>query len=83
LGRAGGLFGQFFSLFLGHAGLVFLQGVLRNRGGKLCFFCGQFVVKCVVKDGWLMVMFPGRKICQSFQLYLSADLGTVGDLPLN
>jgi hypothetical protein len=36
-------------------------GVLANCGGRSWYFCGDFVVRCVVKDGGLMVLFTPEK----------------------
>jgi hypothetical protein len=51
--------------------VVFLQGVLANCGGRSWYFCGDFVVRCVVKDGGLMVPFHARKILHYFELFFA------------
>jgi hypothetical protein len=44
-GRASALLFVFRLIFLG-GGVVFLQGILRKRGGRRWFFDGGFVVGC-------------------------------------
>jgi hypothetical protein len=87
------IFQPAFTFFSRDGGVVFLQGVLQNCGGRVWCFCGQFVVKCVVNDGRLMVIFCYRKVRHNFQLYFcslnwtfdrrSVEQPGWGDLPFN
>jgi hypothetical protein len=47
-------------------------GVFEKNDASLWCFCGQFVVKSVVKDGKLTVTFRGLKLRHDFELYFAA-----------
>jgi hypothetical protein len=44
--------------------LPFLQGFFEKSGAQSLVFCGQSVVKRMVKDGFRNAVFQGRKFCK-------------------
>jgi hypothetical protein len=56
-------------LFICCGGMVILLGFFKNMVGWLWFFCGEIVVKCVVKHGQLHHVLRRQKVRHKFELY--------------
>jgi hypothetical protein len=63
-------------------GLVILLGVFEDVGGSLRCFCGEVVVKCVVKRGQWNHVAARRKVRHVFELFFERSNNASLEQPL-